>query len=265
MPAVDPAHLRPQITNLIKTFESPPAFHRQLNDLFSFYANRTLRFGDSTQSGPNIPVYNLPHPVIRQLELDLKPLINTAPQAALNLADELWTDPFFEVKQVAVYILGTVPVETPEPVSQRIDEWLSPQLDRALSSYLLSTGTHHLQESFPEAWETFVQSLLNQESPKTIALGLKALAEGVNNPSFSNMPAIFRLVSPFIREPQPEFMKELARLVESLIKNSPMETAYFLKQTLSVSDSSLTKRLVKQNLSLLPENIQQELRTSLRK
>ena len=265
MPAVDPARLRFQITNLIETFNDPPAFHRQLSDLFSFYANRTLRFGSSAQPEPNIPAYNLPHPVIRQLELDLKPLINADPQTALNLADELWDDPYFEVKQVAIFILGTVPVGTPEPIRQRIDEWLTPKLDRALSSYLLSTGTLNLQLSFPEAWETFVQSLLNQESPKMIALGLKALAEGVNNPSFTNMPAIFRLVSPFIREPQPEFMKDLAHLIESLIKNSPMETAYFLKQTLSVSDSPLTKRLVKQNLSVLPENIRQELRLMLRK
>lgn len=265
MPAVDPARLRFQITSLIESFESPPAFHRKLSDLFSFYANRTLRFGDSAQPEPNIPAYNLPHPVIRQLELELKPLINSAPQAALSLSDELWNDPYFEVKQIAVYILGTVPVETPEPIRQRIDEWLTPKLDRALASYLLSTGTRHFQKSFPAAWETFVQSLLNQGSPKMIALGLKALTEGVKNPSFRNMPAIFRLVSPFIREPQPEFMKDLARLVETLINNSPMETAYFLKQTLSVSDSTLTKRLVKQNLSLLPENIQQELRSSLRK
>lgn len=265
MPAVDPARLRFQITSLIESFESPPTFHRQLTDLFSFYANRTLRFGDSAQPEPNIPAYNLPHPVIRQLELDLKPRINSAPQVALNLADELWADPYFEVKQVAAYILGMVPVETPEPIRQRIDKWLTPKLDRALASYLLSTATRHLQQSFPKAWETFVQSLLNHESPKTIALGLKALAEGVNNPSFRNLPAIFRLVSPFIREPQPEFMKELGRLVQTLIKNSPMETAYFLKQTLSVSDSLLTKRLVKQHLSLLPENIQQELRSSLRK
>jgi len=265
MPAVDPARLRFQITNLIETFNSPPVFHRQLSDLFSFYANRTLRFGNSAQPEPNIPAYKLPHPVIRQLELDLKPLINSAPQSALNLADELWNDSYFEVKQIAVFILGTVPVETPQPIRHRIDEWLTPKLDRALSSYLLSTGTLHLQLVFPEAWETFVQSLLNQGSPKMIGLGLKALAEGVNNPTFTNLPAIFRLVSPFIREPQPEFMKDLAHLIESLIKNSPMETAYFLKQTLSVSDSPLTKRLVKQNLSLLPENIRHDLRLRLRK
>jgi len=265
MPAVDPARLRFQITNLIESYPSPPAFHRVLGEVFSFYANRTLRFGDSTHSAPNIPAYNLPHPVIRQLELDLKPLINQYPQAALSLADELWGDPYFEVKQIAIFTLGSVPLATPEPVISRITVWLTPNMDRVLASDLLSTGTRQLQESFPDAWEKFVQSLLNQESPKVIALGLKALAEGVDNPSFRNMPAIFRLVSPFIREPRPEFMKELARLVESLIKNSPMETAYFLKQTLSVSDSSLTKRLVKQNLSLLPERIQQELRISLRK
>ena len=73
MPAVNPTRLRFQIDELMHNFASPPEFHRNLRDLFSLYANRTLRYGDSTEVKPLIPMYNLPTPVIRQLQTDLDP------------------------------------------------------------------------------------------------------------------------------------------------------------------------------------------------
>lgn len=264
MPAINPSRLRFQITGLIYFFQSPPEFHHRLRDFFSQYANLTLRFGDSIQSRSLSPMYHLPPPIIRQLELDLKPHINGDPTAALAIADELWKDEYFEVQQIALFILGITPLDDPEPILERLHQWLTPELDHALTIYLFSTGTLRLQTAFPDIWESFIKSYLTQDDPEMIAIGLNGLAEGLTNPTFKNLPAIFRLVSPFIREPQREHIRELAHLIEALAKRSSTETAFFLRQALSVSESPETRRLIKQCLPLFPESIQQDLKSSLK-
>ena len=265
MPAVDPTRLRFQIDALINVFDSPEIFHRRLSDLFSMYANRTLRFGDTAAAQPLIPIYHLPHPVFRQLKLDLLPIIRQQPDAALEMADELWNDPYFEVKQTAIFILGSVPVDQPDPILERLQSWLSPGLERRLAADLFSTGTAALQESFPQSWERFINHTLDQQDPKWVAKGILGLTEGLKNTEFKNLPAIFRLVSRFIRDPQEAVMRDLENLVTTLAKRSPTETAFYLKQNYSVSDSPLTGKLIKQCLPAFPEKIQQDLKTTIRK
>jgi hypothetical protein len=261
MPAVNPARLRFQIEGLMAFFQSPPEFHRRLGDLFSLYANRALRFGESMGGKPLIPMYHLPHPIFRQLELDLQPYVNENPQAALVLADELWQDTFFEVKQTAIFILGIVPIKSPDPVIQRLERWLSPELDTNLTVGLFSAGTLKLQNSYPDVWEKFIESFLREDDPERLALGIQGLTEGIKNPTFKNLPAIFRLISPIIRNPDRSIHHNLVHLIESLVQISPTETGFFLKQTLSLSNSSEAERLVKQCLPLFPENIQADLKS----
>jgi len=236
-----------------------------LSNLFNLYSNRALRAGDSTVLRPLIPMYQLPAPIFRQLELDIKPRINDDPQAALELADELWEDEYYEVRRVSIYILGHVPVNEPEPVLTRLKTWLTPDLDRILTNYLFSIGTLRLQESFPDKWEAFIKYYLTQNDPGISALGIRGLTEAVKKSTFNNLPAIFNLVSPFLHDPKDEQIQELIRLIEAMISQSPTETTYFLKQAISVSESNALTRLIKQNLSQFPAAVQQELKIFFRK
>ena len=265
MPAVDPTRLRFQIDKLMEFFQSPEEFHHHLQDLFGFYANRTLRFGDSTTRRPLIPAYNLPSPVIRQLELDLTPHITAEPEVALALADELWEDEFFEVKSIAVLILGSVPVENSKPITTRMLLWLSPDLDQTLTARLFSTGAMRLQETFPKEWESLIEAFLNHQDPDWTTLGIIGLSEGLTNPGFSNLPAVFRLISPFIQTPKRPMFRHLEQLIKNLACQSPTETAFFLKQVLAIRESKQTAQLIKQCLHHFPETIRQEVEASLKK
>ena len=133
MVAVNPTRLKFQINDLMTFFESPVEFRQNLHALFSLYANYALRLGDNEFTRSLIPRYNLPHPVIRQLNADLQLLIDKDPQSALKLADELWKDEYYEVKYLAIYILSIFPIkEDPHPVLNRIRTWLTPNLERIL-------------------------------------------------------------------------------------------------------------------------------------
>ena len=96
-------------------YADPKASHLALTDLFELYANHALRFGDAVGIRPMIPIYHLPPPLMRQLEVDLERIVTEDPQPALALADELWQDIYYEVKQVAIIILGLFPLITPNP------------------------------------------------------------------------------------------------------------------------------------------------------
>lgn len=244
-------------------FSSPSEFHRGLIDIFSLYANRALRYGDSTEVKPLIPMYNLPAPVTRQLQLDLRLRVTENPEAAFSLADELWQDEYYEVKQTALFVLGVVPIDSPDPIIHRLETWLSPALDAQLISSLFSMGTLKLQDSYPEIWESFIKSFLEKGNPEDLALGLKGLTEGLKNPRFANLPAIYRLISPIIQNPDHKILRDLGTLVEALAKKSPTETGYFLRQALSLSDSPELSRLVKQCLPVFPADIAQDLKTML--
>jgi len=265
MPAVNPTRLKFQLEALLSNFVSPQEFHRQLQDLFNLYANRALRFGESSPTMPLLPMYNPPQPVLRQLLLSLIPYIKEHPVNALNLADELWNDDYFEIKQIAISILGIVPSKNPEAILDRIEEWLSPDLDMDLKKEILSSGLVEIQSTFPEVWESFIKSLLSQKGPEWVSLGILGLTEGVKNPTYKNLPVIFRLISPLIQDPLSKHERTLTKLIEAIADRSPTETTFFLKQALSITRSQETTRLVKGCLSAFPEDLRQSLKDSLKK
>jgi hypothetical protein len=263
MPAVNPTRIKGQIEELINAYHIPRVFHRRLQDLFSLYANRVLHQGDTPQPVTVSPKYHLPPPLIRQLHTDLKPRIIKSPQASLELADELWPDSYYEIKQLAIYILGHVTLNEPDPIIIRINNWLDAELDDGLKSDLLSTGTMTLQKKFPAAWENLIQFLLNHKDQTMIAYGLRGLQANFERSDYNNFPQTFRLLSPIIQKPDSSYMKEIENLVKTLINLSPTETAFFIKQSLSISRSAETTRLIKRILPLFPEKIREDIKSSI--
>jgi len=263
MPAVDLPRIKRQIHDLMDYFHAPAAFRREINHLFFNYAHHALNFSDYSKRKPLIPSYHLPAPLVRQLEIDLKPIINQYSQAALALADELWQDSYIEVQKTAIFILNAALSDNPAPIRERLETWLTPEMDNDLAAYLITQGTKNLSTSFPKAWEKMVDVWLDQKQPKMTAFGLQAVIESVKNPNYSNLPNIFRLVSPFIQEPQSIFRHELELLITALAERSPTETGFFILQILALSSSKLTRRLVKNCLPAFSQTIQQELQLIL--
>ena len=265
MPAVNPTQLRFQLDELMGFFNDPADFHRELSDLFSRYANLALRFGEEIPPKPFINMYHLPFPVIRQLRLDLKQAINIDPQSAKALVDELWQDPYLEVKETAIFIFGQIPYSDPTPILEQVNAWLDSEIEIVLKEEILSMGTHTLQTRFQNDWEDLLKSLLAKKSEKPIYLGLYGLTEGLKNPDFKNFPIAFRLISDFVLEPQAAYRGALIDLIKVLANRSPVETAYFLRQTLSLSQSPELPRLIKQCLAFFPDDIQENLSSIVRK
>jgi hypothetical protein len=252
--------MRFQVEALMAHYADPKAFHLALNNLFDLYANRALRFGDHTGIRPMIPTYHLPAPLLRQLEADLERMVTENPGAALALVDDLWQDDYYEVKLTAIIVLGLIPLDDPQPVLDRLNQWIDKRLDLSLLPKLFSVGTRQLQIKFPQSWENYLKTFLESEDPQKVSVGFLGLAEGLNTRQNQNIPALFRLIGPYVRDPQPQNSKELATLLMALAEASPTETGFFLKQILSVTDSPEIKQLVRASLPGFPAEIQDELR-----
>ena len=132
-------------------------------------------------------------------------------------------------------------------------------MDLSLLPKIFSSGTRQLQNRYPTVWENYLETFLQSEDPQRVSVGFLGLAEGLNNPQFQNLPALYRLIGPYVREPQPQTIKSLTTLIRGLAKLSPTETGYFMKQMLSVALSPELKRLVKDSLSAFPLEVQEDL------
>jgi len=263
MPAVNPARLHSQIEGILKHFGNPAIFHRGLEDLFSQYANRILRFGEETQPQLLMLMFHLPDPLVRQLKLELNPLIKAHPNLSLELSDELWRSDYYEIRLVASHILGQVPVENPEPILTRLKHWLTPGLETKLTSEILSKGAQNLAVSHPQSWESFLDSFISRKNPKMIAFGIIGYRESLRHAEDSNLPTIFRNISPIIQNPPFELLTPLRDLIKRLAEKYPEETLYFLRQSITLSSSPTLTRLIKQSLLFFNAELQDQLKAAL--
>ena len=86
----------------------------------------------------------------------------------------------------------------------------------------------------------------------------------VVNPEFENLPALFRMLSPLVRESSSALEFDLVQIIRSLGRRSPHETAYFLEQNLKAPHKSGLGVIVRQSLDVFPSDLDLSLREVLR-
>lgn len=263
MPAIHLAHLKIQSASLVQYFDDPQAFLRQLHDLFDQYADRTHRPGKAGNPPPLLSAYHVARPVLVQVAIDLIPFIYENPQAALELANALWSEPVVECRLLAINVLGKVPSSHAKQVIQRISEWIKPNLEEQLWRYCLNEGLSIVRNELPMLYKELVSEWCRTENPFYQRLGLVALERFILNSDFSDFPWVFRILSSFIRSLSPALRPDLANLFCILAKRIPKEVVYFLKDQLSlVSRDANTLWLVHKVTRCLPTEFLEELRNA---
>jgi hypothetical protein len=265
MPAIQLARLRLQAAHLSDSFSRPEAFVRGLTALLDSYADRTHRPGQSGEPPPLITSYHAPAPVLRQILLELTPLLHSSPDQALQLADALWAQVNLECRLLAASILGMLPLERAEAVLERIIRWLKAEKEEQLIDALLEQGLARYRRESSELYLRMVERWLASESLFEQRIGLRALRVLLTDPSFKNLPALFRLLTGFSRAVPGGLRGELVEVMRTLAQHSPHETAYFLRQTLDTSHSLETAWLMRKLLPEFPEETRAGLRETLRK
>jgi hypothetical protein len=261
MPAVQLAQLKRQIDKLIWNFTRPREFIKSLHDLMEFYSNRgTYRAGRTVHPLRQINTYYTSPIIMREILKELKRQAVENPDAALILADALWEEDFTEFRQLASYLLGLVPVSPPEPTLQRLNLWIQASDQAFPHSDLLDLGTVRLRREAVPVYLELIGEWVSSSSTAINKMGLESLISLVKDEQFVDLPKVFSLVSPMIRNVPPPLQGELRQLMITLINRSPSETSYFLRQIVLLSPHSDTKRLLRKVLDELPDHLRGKLR-----
>jgi hypothetical protein len=263
MPAVQLSRLNQQISNLVWQFTRPADFLSTLRDLFDLYANRVYRAGQSVPPTSLVQAYHVPKLVLRQLEIELRQSCKQHPAAALSLVEVLWAEPMLESRILGTTLLGHIPLEPPQPIIDRLRSFARPGTDTAVLDALLEHGGRTLRIERPDLWIEIIDQWAADPSVFSQVIALRAVSISILDEQFINHPPILRIFSGQLQTGSPALQSELQTTLLSLLRSSPNETVFLLRQVLLLSNSPTTQRLVRLSLSKVPAEYQAGLRQAL--
>lgn len=248
---------------LAEVFEQPDAFVRSLHHMLDFYADRTYHPGLTGESPALMRAYNVRTPVLRQINHELTPLAEANPQAGLVLCDALWGEDYIEIKFLAAALLGRIPIDDEAQVFSRMHKWLLPGIEERLSKYTIQMGLANARREKPEAVLRLSVDWLGEKLFRQ-QLGLKILLTLVEDQNFENLPVLYRVISPWIPNSNPQLRPDILDLLKGLTRRSPVETAYFLRQSYESIQSPETAWYIRNTVDEFPVAMQASLRALVR-
>ncbi len=264
MPAIQPAKLKREAVALAELYDQPTAFVRGLRALLDRYTDYTHRSGQAGEPFPLLPAYKTPPPVTKQVWVDLTRQVRLHPECVLPLCDALWAEPNFDLQLLAARLLGQVPIEPPGPVLDRLHAWVQAGLDRRLLDNLLVYGLEQFQLHAPHRVLDIVAGWLTSNDLALQQAGLHALLTLSDYPGLENLPAVLKLITPYIRVAPSRLRPDILEVLKILARTSPSETAYLLRQNLTVPDNPDTAWIIRQVMDEFPQETQMGLKAAIK-
>lgn len=265
MPAIQPARLKKQVTDLAARFDQPAIFVRELHALLDLYTDYTHRSGQSGEPAPLKGAYNTPPPVMRQVWHELIRVIKSQPEKILPLCDALWVEDNHDLQLLAARLLGQVPLNPPDAVLERLHAWVRSGLDKRLLDGLLAHGLEQFKHQSSGQLMDLISTWLISSDLSLQQAGLRALVPMIGTPGTENLPAIFRQLTPYVRIAPSRLRHDILAVVSALARSSPSETAYFLRQNLTAPDNPDSAWLTRQVLNEFPHETKVGLRAAVKR
>ena len=253
LPAIDLNRLSIQLSHLISFFDSPPKFSRELQSLFSYYSYRVQPSSRSSSLSSNIHDYRVPPSLIKQIQKSLDPKIDELPDAALLSARELWTCHDYEFCLLAAYILGKIPRIDSNETIRLLIAWLIEETDQEFYKKILDLGLWKIQSEQPDILIPHIEDWLASQNKRLNLIGFCVIATLITNERFENLPVLFDLINPYLREFDEGIRTILVDIIKLLIKRSPVEIAFLLRKNYEVFQKGNTAWLIRHTYSYFPE------------
>lgn len=266
MPAIQPARLKIQATDLCTNATNPEGFCHAFHEFLDYYSDRTFRPGMVGEPPPLLPAYQVPRPVIRAVEKEISQFADDNREAALALADVLWGKNYLEFKLLAASIIGKVPPTPVVSVFRRIESWSGSGTQGRLERALVKSGLERILEEQPDSYFKKDLTWLRSKKLTFNRLGLKALPPLIESGKFEDYPPLFKLLNQKMRLEGRPLKTDILTAIEVLARHSPEETAFFINQTMkSAGENPNIAWYVRKCLDYFPSNLKQMLRETLSK
>jgi hypothetical protein len=263
MPAIELGRLQQQVNQLSDLFQDPGSYLQGVDSLLKDHAGPVHRQGRVKGLRPMLHSYEVPPPLLKILTLEMSLQAKAHPQEALAIADGLWEQESMETRQLAVHLLGSIVLPSPEEITKRLESWASENQEQLLTPELAGTGTRSLRSTAADQLLNFAAQLLNKKDYRKQILCLGMLQNLVLNNHFPDLPRLFDLLIPACQKPDRRIRPELASILGELARTSPKETEYFLGKLLSNKPSEDCRWLVRQAMKALPEESRLRLQEGL--
>ncbi|GAB4398488.1 MAG: hypothetical protein OHK0031_18120 [Anaerolineales bacterium] len=262
MPAIDIARLKIQAAALVEKFDQPALFIKDLREILDLYADRTLR-ANLTAPASVLPAYRAPQAVLRQIEMELMPLVATFPAQAMTLSEALWQEGLLETRLLAASLLGRIAPDTPQ-LPERISAWVSQTRDASLRRALLENSLSRLRRETPNEFLRLMETWFSPATPKLWPSGLQALLALIDDPRYDNLPPIFDLFQPVLENISASLQNETAQVINALYRASPVETVYFLRKTIRGSLRAEAILTLRRAIPSLAKTLQPQVQEMIR-
>lgn len=259
MPAVNPERLRQQVEDLLTLLGDQVALKRQCLDLLDYYADHTRRSIASGGVKYTEGVFGVPRPVVRALSQGLLSRTQQKPALMLPTATSLWEAGYRETRLLASAILGGI---QQLEVAQWAEARASNCDDSVVLMALASQGLAGLREAEPAAFLERVSGWLGSTHRWLRLFALMALHAAVENPTFEDLPTVFRLLSGVSEKARGESRQILYKLLNTLTRRSPPESARFLLDELARKVPGI-QRMIRASLGNFPARQQELLKHAL--
>ncbi len=263
MAAIDLTRLNKQIEELKEVYSQPAEFRKLLHETLQFYHRYAHRQHKDSVPVSFMRVYDMPEQILPQVAYGLSLKARQDASETLAVVDELWKDDHFEARDLAAHLLGQVLLAAKADVFERIEQWSSGPLDRAVVNSVFSKGSQRLRSEDPQSWTEFVGNLLASPLERQQNHGLYALSLLVDQSHSDQLPQFFRWIRPFIQSDQTLIQPNLSQVIAALARRSPAETAYVLKEVMSDTDGSGIEQRVRSYLPYFDEQLSEGLLSSI--
>lgn len=264
MAAIDLTRLSKQIEGLKDVFLQPAEFRQKFHEILQFYHRYAHRQHKDAVPISFMLVYDLPEQILPQIASGLNLKARQDANETLAVVDELWQDDHFEARDLAAHLLGQVSLSAKAVTLERIKQWSSAPMDRAVVNSVFNKANLRLRAEDPKGWTEFVGSLLASPEERTQNHGLYALSLLAEQAQSNQLPRFFRWIRPFLQSDQIFIQSNLNLVIAALARRSPTETAYVLKEVLSDTDGSSIEGRVRAYLPYFDEQVSQGLQAAIR-
>ncbi len=261
MPAIDLARLRKQADRLAEFFFVPDEFIRHLHEMLDSYVNYSARRQPAQAPDASLQTYRTPSVVVKQIEQELTTRAGKDENAdmALELADRLWDEPYFETRLLAAFLLGCIPPQE-QRLLPRLTAWAGQVNDANLRAELLNSSLVRMRRAAPELFLELIGEWLQPERTQLWSNGIQAVIAAVADPDFVNLPSLMRVVEPVVTAAPSKLQLEIEALILAFYEAAPAETIYFLRQVLMDSENPMTAITLRRIAPSLPTDLQEEVR-----
>ncbi|MGD8632685.1 MAG: DNA alkylation repair protein [Anaerolineales bacterium] len=254
MPAINPTALNDELESIFSLSIRRGEYIRAVQDLLSFYADRTKRSTAISAAQETSHMMHVPAPVMRTICTRIGQRGRRPDDDWLAAAEELWQSGIYEMRIVGICMLREVSLDQ---ILERASNWAAECDDERVLQSLASEGMQSCLKSEHTRVLEAAQEWIARDP--TRAFGLIVLGQLIEAGSVHDLPAIFKMLTGLASSVRGTEQDALRSLLMAIAESSPAELTAFLLEEIGCADSR-SLRFFRSLIAEIPEPYQSQVR-----